>query len=181
MGCKNCRNWKCEEMTYGELEENWELSIGGMVTPGHRKRFEREAEAKAIPFEDTLLRYKHCSRGILTRFYIMKSRKDTKALVPSKDCSAFQSEGDVTVQIPSPLWSACTTESHGPSEVMGIPFTVGLYERGIYFRVPLCGSVKPIVSKRKIQLSLSFDTNDEYLRWWGKLYPDEFKKLNRRP
>ncbi len=180
MQCQKCSNWKCESMSYAELEENWELAIGGIVTPGHRRRFKKETVNRGLAFEDVRLSYKYCSKGILTRFYIMKSDKDTKGTVPIKNCREYRigSEADVSVEVPSPLWTACTIESHGPSRVKGISFTPGLYERGIYFRVPMCGEIKPKVSKQKMTVTLSFDSNEEYLRWWGRLYPEEFRKLN---
>jgi len=167
-------------MTYTELEENWKISIGGRVTPGHRKRYKKKSRGKGIPLDEVQLNYKFCQRGILTRFYLMRSPEDMKSLVSGKNCSEFQqgSDCDVIVQIPSPLWSTCTKEFHGPSKVKGIPFTTGIYEKGIYFRVPLCGKTRPRVSKGQMEITLSFDSNEEYLRWWGKLYPDQLKKLN---
>lgn len=181
MVCEECCHWKCGKITYAELVERWDRSIGGIITPGHERRFLKESIAKKVPFEEAVLGYKYCSKGILTRFYVQKNEKDTKAMISRSKCSAFQSteEGSVTIKIPSPLWTTCTVESHGPSKVKGIPFTTGLYERGIYFRVPMCGPVRPVVKNKKLTVTLSFDSNEEYLKWWGKLYPRSFEKLNR--
>jgi len=139
MECQECIHWKCQSLSYAELVENWGLAIGGEVTPGHKKRFSREVINRGQSFDDVRLRYKYCSKGILTRFYIMKSDKDTKGTVRIKNCQEYRigTEDDVDLNIPSPLWTACTMESHGPSMVRGVPFTTGLYEKGIYFRVPM--------------------------------------------
>jgi len=181
MGCQECRSWKCQSLSYAELVEEWGLAIGGDATPGHKKRFTKEAGNRGIPFDNIRLRYKYCSKGILTRFYIGKSDEDTKDVVPMRNCREFNSEdeGSIDIDMPSPLWTACTIESHGPSKHRGIPFTTGLYEKGIYFRVPMCGSVRPMIRNKKLTVTLSFDSNEKYLRWWGKLYPQSFQRLNQ--
>ena len=89
MVCENCTNWKCEELTYHELIERWRDSIGGGLTPGHLKRYEKEARKQGVELEDVRIGYKFCAKGMFTRFYLRRSEKDNKAMKRMTDCSLF--------------------------------------------------------------------------------------------
>ncbi|MGD9576769.1 MAG: hypothetical protein AB7Y74_00805 [Syntrophorhabdus sp.] len=189
MVCQNCANWKCGELRYSELIDKWKDSIGGEITPGHLKRYEKEAKKQGVDLEDVTIGYKYCSKGILARFYLRKSEKDNKTMKRMANCSLF-SEGNEGLQITPAIMRICTVDSHGPSKVKGINFTPGLYE-GQYMRVPLYGAASPTVERdgacsacgkvasRTIVLRLekTFCCNKHYLKWWAKRYREEYKRL----
>ncbi len=67
-------------LTYEELVDRWENSIGGRITPGHLKRYEKKAEGLGVELESVRIGYKYCSKGVITRFYLMRNEKDHKAM-----------------------------------------------------------------------------------------------------
>ena len=192
MNCDKCSNWKCEELTYEELESYWENSIGGIVTPGILKRYKKEPTRLGKELSEVRIGYKYCAEGILTRFYVMKGSSDCKPVRTGEGCPKFSSD-NFQVKYKSKLLQICATETHGPSEVMGIRFTTGLYENDTYMRVPMYGSVRPTVvtgdskcstcgeeSRRSIRIRIekTFCSNEHYLDWWAKRYRDECRRLN---
>jgi hypothetical protein len=190
--CQKCSNWKCEVLTYDEVTQCWEDSIGGMVTPGIIQRYKKEAARLGSEVREVRIGFKYCAAGILTRFYVMKGASDCKPVRKGEGCPKF-SDGNLQVEYKSKLQQICATETHGPSEVKGIRFTQGLYENNTYTRVPMYGSVRPTVetgdavcstcgkeSKRsiKIRIEKTFCSNEHYLDWWAKRYGDECRRLN---
>lgn len=63
MGCDQCANWKCGELTYEELLDRWSDSIGGELTPGHLERYEKEAKRKGIELQDVEIGLSTVPRG----------------------------------------------------------------------------------------------------------------------
>jgi hypothetical protein len=189
MVCENCANWKCGELTYYELIERWRDSIGGEITPGHLKRYEKEAKRQGVEREDVRIGYKYCSKGMFTRFYLRRSEKDNKAMKRMTDCSLF-SEDNGGLEVTSEITRICTVDSHGLSRVKGVNFTPGLYEDK-YMRVPLYGSTRPTVEREGecstcgkvasrtivLRLEKSFCCNRHYLEWWAKRYREEYEML----
>jgi len=195
MICENCSNWKCEKLTFKELKLHWHESIGGLITPGHLKRYRKEAEIQNIPLENVRIGYKYCSAGILNRFYLMKRDSDCTPSKKMDSCPSFSSEnGGLLVNMQSPLWQICTCETHGISEVKGISFAPGLYEDHTYTRIPFYDDVRPRIESRNIGCSVcgnkgkrsivirfekSFCCNKHYLEWWAKRHREEFRRLNK--
>ena len=190
MGCENCANWKCEELTYHELIERWRNSIGGELTPGHLRKYGKEAKKQGVELENVKIGFKYCSKGIFTRFYLRKSEKDNKAMKQMTDCSLF-SEDNGGLEVTSEITRICTVDSHGLSRVKGVNFVPGLYEDK-YMRVPLYGSTRPTIeqggsecsvcgkaSQRAIRIRIerSFCCNKHYLEWWARRYREEYKRL----
>ena len=138
MDCHECANWKYEALTYAELVNQWESFIGGTLTPGFLKKYKKEAERQSIPFEEVRIRYKYCSQGILTRFYLMRHENDYKAKKRVEKCKSFSGSGkDMELNRTSLIWRVCTVETHGPSEVKNIKFVPGLNENHTYMRIPM--------------------------------------------
>ena len=183
MVCRKCSHWKCEELTLEEAREIWSRSIGGMMTPGIIRRYEKRGTEARIG-------YKYCSEGILTRFYIRRGLEDRRPMKDMEGCPKFSESNN-----PEPsaaLWAICATESHGPSVAKGLRFTPGLYENSTYMRIPLYDSVKPTVEtgdavcstcgkevKKSIRILIerSFCCNKHYLEWWAKRYTEECQRL----
>lgn len=138
MPCESCSCWKISEFTYQELCEKWSALIGGPITPGYRKRFEREGERLGIPTERVVLPFKYCLKGKLNRFYVVKHANDTRPSRKMTDCSGLTTApiGITEFPVPSPLWSICTKETHGPTKVYGQQFYPGLTENGTYVLPP---------------------------------------------
>jgi hypothetical protein len=192
--CEKCSNWKCEELTYDEVVECWEKSIGGIVTPGILWRYKREAAKQGKKLSQIRIGFKYCAVGILTRFYVRRGESDCMPVRKGEGCPKY-SHGNLKMKQASSLWQICATESHGQSEVNGIHFTPGLYENDTYMRIPMCGSVKPVLetggsecsacgkkSRRSIRVRVekkSFCCNRHYLEWWAKRYRQEYGWLNR--
>ncbi len=195
--CAGCAYWRSFSLTYDELALKWDTFIGGGITPGHKKRYQRAQAKQRVSFSEVILHYKTCAQGQLNRFYVMKDPKDLKPMIPMKNCSAFAKIGKVESSkpftIPSPFWITCSMESHGVTRVKGCDFTPGLYENSIYFRVPVHNDVKPQVVKdgtcsvcgeaverglevREVQ---TFCCNEHYLRWWQERHPELFRSLNK--
>jgi hypothetical protein len=190
MVCENCANWKCGKLTYYELLDKWNDAIGGVITPGHLRRYEKEAKKKGIEFEEVEIGFKYCSKGILTRFYLMRGDNDHKAMKRMNGCPRF-SEHKEGLEVTPSIISICTVDSHGHSQVKGVNFTPGLYE-GQYMRVPLYGSTRPTIERIDSECSVcgketnralvlkiekSFCCNRHYLEWWAKRYREEYKRL----
>lgn len=195
MNCQECINWKCEQLTYSEFQERWRETIGGSISPGVLKRYSRKAEGENKPLESIEIGYKYCSKGVLSRFYIMKNCNDFKAVNKISSCPHFSYLHSSMMELDecSPIWKICISDSHGLSEVQGVTFVPGLYEDDKYMRIPLYGSTRPIVTKGHhkcsscgsetnraitIRLDKTFCCNKHYLEWWGKRYREEYKKLN---
>jgi hypothetical protein len=190
--CENCSYWKCEELRYEELLAKWEGSIGGTITPGHLRRYEKEAGRQGVDLEDLRIGYKYCAKGILSRFYLMRNEKDHKAMKRMSGCSLF-SQDNGGMEVTPEIMRICTVDSHGPSEAKGVKFTPGLYEDHAYRRVPLYGSVRPSIERGSagcsvcgketsraivLRIEKSFCCNKHYLEWWSKRYREEYKRLS---
>ena len=189
MVCEKCANWKCGELTYVELIDKWTESIGGEITPGHLKRYKKEADRKRIEIDEVTIRYKYCSKGILSRFYLMRGEKDNKAMKRMAGCSQF-SEDNGGPEVTQSILRICTVDSHGPSQVKGVKFIPGLYENQ-YMRMPLYGATKPTIEREGecsacgkvasrtivLRLEKTFCCNKHYLEWWAKRYREEYKRL----
>ena len=190
LDCGKCSNWKCEELTLEEFKNLWFESIGGEVTPGISKRYEKEATRQGQDVSEVRIGFKYCSAGILTRFYIRRGPEDRKPMKKGIECPKFK-EREYS-EPTSRMWALCATESHGLSAVNGILFTPGLYENNTYMRIPFYDAVRPIVERREavcstcgqevkkaitIRIEKSFCCNRHYLEWWAKRYLEECQKL----
>ncbi len=194
MDCQDCSNWKCEVLTYNELVNRWENSIGGTITPGNLRRYIKVAEKQGVELENVKIGYKYCSKGVITRFYLMRNEKDHKEMQQIAECSLFSGANN-GMEATSQLLRICAVEAHGISVASGITFAPGLYENNMYTRVPLYGSVRPTVerggaeecsvcgnrAKRSLSVRLekSFCCNKHYLEWWAKRYREEYGRLNK--
>ncbi len=191
MVCDNCSYWKCEELRYEELLIKWEESVGGRATPGHLRRYKKEAGRQGVDLDDVRIGYKYCSKGILSRFYLKRNEKDNRAMKLMAGCSLF-SQDNGGLEVTSEIMWICTVDSHGPSQFKGVNFTPGLYEDHAYMRIPLYGSARPTVERgntecsvcgkeasRAIVLKLekSFCCNRHYLEWWARRYREEYRRL----
>jgi hypothetical protein len=183
LSCRKCSHWKCEELTLNVAKDIWSRCLGGQMTPGIIRRYEKRGTEARIG-------YKYCAEGILTRFYIMKGSEDRRPVKDMEGCPKF-SESSYTKPSET-LWAICATETHGPSVVKGIRFTPGLYENNTYMRIPLYDSVRPTVEKGdalcstcgkemkksiRILIERSFCCNKHYLEWWAQRYTEECQKL----
>ncbi len=195
MGCGECSCWKISDFSYPELCKKWSELVGGLITPGYRKRFEKEGARLGVPVDEVVLSFKYCLKGKLSRFYIVKYPGDTKPAKKVTDCPGFttSSIGVLEIDIPSPLWSMCMKECHGSSMEKGQLFYPGLLEQQCYSRIPAHGTVKPqlileglcdICGKEfsngiMIKEVTRFCCNRHYLQWWKDHNPKTYEKLNR--
>lgn len=190
MVCEKCANWKCEELTLEEFKHLWSESIGGEMTPGISRKYEKESAKQGFNINEVRIGFKYCSAGILTRFYIRRGTADHKPMSTGTSCPKF-SESSYSEPTAS-MWAICATESHGPSIVNGIRFTPGLYENNTYMRIPFYDSVSPVVERGdavcstcgkevrksiRILIERSFCCNKHYLEWWAKRYVEECQRL----
>lgn len=192
--CDRCGAWVIAEFTFHQLCDKWKAHIGGKLTDGYEKRFRREGVRLGIPWEEVILPFKYCAQGKLTRFYIVKGPADTKAKKQVLDCPQFFMAGlsPDEFPVPSPLWTVCLTESHGPATVKGQLFVPGLCENRVYFRLPAHGKIEPervregtcdVCSQAFAQGLVvteitRFCCNKHYLQWWKKKHPEEYRKFN---
>ncbi len=194
MDCQKCSNWKCGPITYQEYAQRWNDTIGGIITPGILKRFTKKSITQEEPLDTVTIGYKYCAKGVLSRFYLMRTETDTKASIKLPNCPKYSEDHNSGVEVDSvsPIWKVCISETHGISEVKGVRFAPALYEQDNYMRVPLYGSVRPVVhrndnqcsscgkvAKRAITVRIekTFCSNKHYLEWWGKRYREEYKRL----
>ena len=195
MQCADCSCWIISEFSYRELQEKWNKLIGGPITPGYRKRFEKEGKRLGIPVDEVNLAFKYCLKGKLNRFYIVKHPNDTRPSKKVVDCSGFTTAtiGVTEFPIPSPLWSKCMKESHGPTRVQGQIFYPGLREQNGYSRIPAHGTIRPMLIHQGtcdicgsefsqgllVREVTHFCCNKHYLQWWKDRNPEMYEKLNR--
>lgn len=143
--CDTCGGWAVADFTFSELCAKWHELIGGKITEGYERRYQREGERLGVPWEELRLPFKYCTRGRLTRFYIVKGPADTRSKKSIRGCPHYFLRGVDTSEfpVPSPLWTVCHTESHGPTTLKGQQFVPGLCENRVYFRLPTHGKVEP--------------------------------------
>ena len=193
--CDKCAAWTVSEFTYQELCSKWRELIGGTITDGYIKRYKKQGERQGQSWQELPLAFKYCAQGMLTRFYIVKRPDDTKACKIVNDCPGFTALGMKIIEfpIPSPLWTVCLKESHGPSQVKGQLFVPGLCENRVYFRVPAHGEIRPEIihagtcdvcgndfSQGIIMKEVTyFCCNKHYLQWWRKEHPWEYQEFNK--
>ena len=90
MSCENCLNMKIKCLNYKELRRKWdEIYAPAAITEGYGTRMLREAMRRGIPFEDTKLKYVYCTRGILSRFYIIRGRRTIKPKAGLQYCQFY--------------------------------------------------------------------------------------------
>jgi len=183
------------DFTYSELRRKWETLVGGRITAGYARRFQREGERLELPWEEIALTFKYCAKGMLTRFYIVKGLADTKPKKIVRNCPEFSAAGSNIVEfpVPSPLWTICQQEPHARKKVKGQLFLPGLCENYTYFRIPAHGRIEPEIVNdgicdicgREFSRGLvvreitCFCCNKHYLQWWRREHPDEYSKFNR--
>jgi len=74
MSCKNCKFLKIKNLTYSELEARWDELCGPKeITPGYRLKFLNASRQYKYPINKTRLKFMYCSKGVLTRFYIIRN------------------------------------------------------------------------------------------------------------
>lgn len=192
--CDECSCWTITEFTYDELHNAWNRLVGAAITPGYKKRFEREARSRKLPLEEVTLPFKYCAKGKLSRFYISKHATDTKACKKVINCSGFTTAtiGVEEFPIPSPMWALCMQETHGPKRVNGHIFYPGLREH-CYSRIPAHGAIKPLFIDDSrcdicgnefsrglvVREETHFCCNKHYLQWWKARHPKLYEKLNK--
>jgi hypothetical protein len=193
--CDKCAAWSVSEFTYTELCAKWRELIGGRITDGYVKRFKKEGKQLNHPWQEVTLPFKFCAQGMLTRFYIVKNTKDTRATKVVEDCPGYTALGMKVIDfpVPSPLWTVCLKESHGYSRVKGQLFVPGLCENRVYFRIPAHGDVRPIIVDKgscdvcgsdfnqgiMVKEVTYFCCNKHYLQWWRKEHPWEYQEFNK--
>jgi len=194
MQCADCSCWTISGFSYIELHEKWNELIGATITPGYKKRFEKEGKRLGIPTDEVTLSFKYCLKGKLNRFYIVKHSRDTRPSKKVTDCPGFTTAtiGVAEFPIPSPLWAICMEETHGPTKVKGQVFYPGLREH-CYSRVPAHGTIKPLLIDDgtcdicgseflrglMVKEVTQFCCNKHYLQWWKDRHPKLYEKLNR--
>jgi len=70
MLCDECSCWTVSELTYKKLHKKLNELIGSGITPGYKKRYEKEAKELDLPVDEVVLAFKYCVKGKLSRFYI---------------------------------------------------------------------------------------------------------------
>lgn len=195
MLCTSCVHWTVELFSYSALEERWTKLIGNVITPGYKDKFIKESEKQSLDFDNTYLSFKYCSKGCLDRFYIMRNPRDDKPKKMVATCSSYSTSAAAKegIPVPGPLWTICTTESHGATRIGGQLFYPGLYENSTYFRIPAHSNILPELNASgncvicnssfdhgiRIQEVSHFCCNKHYLEWWRARNPEMFKKLNK--
>lgn len=90
MSCEKCKFLKIKNFTNSELNEKWtELFGPEEITPGYYLKFLNASRQYKYPFHKTRLKFMYCSKGVLTRFYIIRNNRNYK---PKKDvtfCSSY--------------------------------------------------------------------------------------------
>ena len=144
MQCDECSCWAVSEFSYKELDEKWDELIGATITPGYKKRYEKEARSLNVPVDEVTLSFKYCLKGKLSRFYIVNHSRDTRACKKVTACPGFTTAtiGVSEFPVPSPLWAICMQEAHGACRVNGHKFYPGIREH-CYSRIPAHGAIKP--------------------------------------
>jgi|MTBAKSStandDraft_1061840.scaffolds.fasta_scaffold50583_3 hypothetical protein len=194
--CETCSAWTVGELTYEELCRKWHLLVGGAITAGYARRYRREGERLGRPWEEVVLPFKYCAKGMLTRFYIVKGPDDTKPRKMVRNCPEYSINGVNIVEfpVPSPLWTICQQEPHKITKVKGQLFLPGLCENYTYFRIPAHGRVEPEIIDNGtcdicgrdfarglvVREITYFCCNKHYLQWWRKEHPEEYRRFNRR-
>ncbi len=195
MLCTSCVHWTVELFSYSELEERWGSLIVNEITPGYKDMFIKESEKRSIDFSAARLSFKYCSKGCLSRFYIMRNPRDFRPKKMVSTCSSYSSvaAGKEGIPVPGTFWSLCTTEFHGTSKINGQVFYPGLYENSTYFRIPAHRNIRPELQASgtcvicdsifeqgiRIMEVSHFCCNTHYLQWWKSRNPQMFNKLNQ--
>jgi len=194
--CTSCSAWAAGEFTYEELCRRWHVLVGGRITPGYANRYRKEGERRSLPWEEVILPFKYCAKGMLTRFYIVKGPDDTRPKKIVRNCPEYSINGANIVEfpVPSPLWTICQQEPHGKKTIKGQLFLPGLCENYTYFRIPAHGRVEPEIidggtcdicgrdfSRGLVVREITyFCCNKHYLQWWRELHPDEYLRFNKQ-
>lgn len=90
MSCENCLNLKVKIFTYEELKAKWdEVYLPASITEGYEKRILRESLKQKTPFETTRLKFIYCSKGMLTRFYIIRGHSIIKTKPGMQGCQFY--------------------------------------------------------------------------------------------
>ena len=90
MSCANCLNLKIQNFTYQELVAKWdEIYHPEAITGGYETRMRREAVSRGIPFDWIKVRHIYCSKGILSRFYIIRTWGLVKAKPAVVNCKYY--------------------------------------------------------------------------------------------
>ena len=89
--CARCLNLKIRNLNYQELTEKWnELYSPTKITQGYETRIHRESIKLGIPFNELRMRFVYCAKGILSRFYIIRSSKQIKVKVKIGRCESYR-------------------------------------------------------------------------------------------
>jgi len=89
--CARCFNLKIRNLNYPELTEKWnELYSPTKITEGYATRMRRESAKLGIPFNELRMRFVYCAKGILSRFYIIRSSKQIKVKVKIGRCESYR-------------------------------------------------------------------------------------------
>ena len=89
--CARCLNLKIRNLNYPELTQQWdELYSPTMITEGYATRMHRESITLGIPFHELRMQFVYCAKGILSRFYIIRSSKQIKLKVKIGRCESYR-------------------------------------------------------------------------------------------
>jgi hypothetical protein len=89
--CARCLNLKIRNMNYSELTGTWnELYYPTNITEGYATRMCKESIKLGIPFKELKMRFVYCAKGILNRFYIIRSTKQIKVKVRIGHCESYR-------------------------------------------------------------------------------------------
>lgn len=89
--CARCLNLKIRNLSYPELTEKWnELYSPTKITEGYATRMCRESIKMGIPLDELRMRFVYCAKGILNRFYIIRSSKQIKVKVKANRCESYR-------------------------------------------------------------------------------------------
>lgn len=90
MSCVNCLNLKVGCFTYNELKNKWDdIYFPTSITEGYRNRFLKESLKQEKTMEMTRLKFVYCTKGMLTRFYIIRGTSIIKAKAGIQDCQFY--------------------------------------------------------------------------------------------
>ena len=90
MSCKNCKHLKIKNFTYRELTEKWDEIYGPEeITPGYYIKFLNAARKEHRSLERTRLKFLYCTKGVLTRFYIIRAHRNYQPKKAVGYCHAY--------------------------------------------------------------------------------------------
>ncbi len=156
MQCDECSCWVVSEFSYKELHEKWDELVGATITPGYKKCYEKEARNLDVSVGEVTLSFKYCLKGKLSRFYIVKHSRDTRACKKVTDCPGFTTATIGVSEFPARCAIKPSLVNDGRCDICGNDFTSG------------------IVVKEVTQ----FCCNKHYLQWWKDRHPKLYDKLN---